>query len=238
MSLFVGILLAGCAGAVLRRRRVVLTALAAMYVWSWTPFTAFFAWTLERQVATPKEGAANGAIVVLSGSFYPPDGTQPEILPGYGTYLRCHHAAMLYKRGRPVPVIVTGGPVQGNAGPVDGTAAMRTVLEQEGVPAAMIWSESRSHTTYDNAANTARILREHGIDRAALVTEAFHMPRAAAAFRKQGIGVTPAPCAFRATRLEASWKEFLLPQPGNIPQNEEALHEWVGRAWYAVSRRT
>lgn len=242
MSLFFALLLAAAAGAWQGRRpagrRIALAAAVAMFVWGSDPFTTFFAWTLERQVdrrALPAGDAQ--AIVVLSGSFYPPDETQPEILPGYGTYLRCEHAARLYREWKALPVVVTAGPVEAHGTFVDGAVAMRRTLEDEGVPAAMIWTENQSHTTYDNARYTAQLLRGKGIGRIALVTEAFHMPRALRAFRRAGLETTAAACAFRSERFEASWSSLLLPRPANMVANEELLHEWIGLAWYRVTGR-
>jgi len=236
MPVFFVLLIVAVAGALLRRRLVLLLALGAIYVWGWSPFATFFVWTLERPfAAVPALPADAQAIVVLSGSFYPPSRTQPEILPGPGTYLRCEHAAWIYRHWKAVPVLATGGPVRGHGQLFDGTIAMAKTLEDAGVPAAMIWRENQSLTTYDNAVYSARLLRARAIGRVALVTEAFHMARAVRAFRRQGLEVAPAPCAFRAERFEGSWREWLIATPGTMVANEEALHEWVGLAWYAAT---
>ena len=61
------------------------------------------------------------------------------------------------------------------------------------VPDSSIWTEERSHSTYENALYGAEVLRSHGVARIVLVVEAQSMVRAAACFRKQGIAVVPAP---------------------------------------------
>jgi uncharacterized SAM-binding protein YcdF (DUF218 family) len=70
---------------------------------------------------------------------------------------------------------------------------MRRVLEAEGVPPDLIWTEERSRSTYENAVCGSEVLRNHGVSSIALVAEANSMPRAAACFRKAGITVMPAP---------------------------------------------
>jgi uncharacterized SAM-binding protein YcdF (DUF218 family) len=233
------ILLLLLAGALARRRwRLAAVAAAGLYVWAWSPFATLMAGSLERKFSKTElpQGDAD-AIVVLSGNFYPPDAVQSEMLPGYGTYLRCRHAALLYRKWKAAPVVVTAGPLRAFGKTYDTSAVMRRELESAGVPAERIWSEGESHSTHENAANTARLLAPKGIRRIALVTEAFHMRRAARAFEKQGLEVVAAPCCFRSARFEGTWREYVLPHPGSIVSNEECLHEWIGLAWYAVTGR-
>jgi uncharacterized SAM-binding protein YcdF (DUF218 family) len=103
------------------------------------------------------------------------------------------------------------------------------MLEQEGVPPVNIWTEERSRSTFENAVYGARILREHGVRQIALVVEADSMLRAEKCFRKQGIGVTPAPCLDRETQFEAA---DLLPGWKATYRAEILLHEGLGLIWY------
>jgi uncharacterized SAM-binding protein YcdF (DUF218 family) len=114
---------------------------------------------------------------------------------------------------------------------------MARVLEERGIPPAMIWRENASRSTYENAAYSAAILRARGMDRIVLVTEAYHMRRAEACFRRQGLTVIPAPRAFRTVQFTGSWPEF-LPQAKAIAHNEESTHEWLGILWYFVSGKS
>ena len=74
---------------------------------------------------------------------------------------------------------------------------MREMLERDGIPETMIWTEERSRSTYENAVYGAEVLRSHGITTIALVVEAQSMLRAEACFRKQGITVVPAASGYR-----------------------------------------
>ena len=110
---------------------------------------------------------------------------------------------------------------------------MRHLLQRNGVSESMIWTEEDSSSTHENAVFSARVLRQHGISRIALVVEARSMPRAEACFRKEGIIVVPAPCEFR--ELESPRTEF-MPSWTAVKSNEETLHETVGLAWYWLRR--
>ncbi len=68
-----------------------------------------------------------------------------------------------------------------------------------GVPAAQILVEPTARTTRENALRCAALLRQHGLGRALVVTQAYHRPRAVAAFRRAGV-------AADAHRFAGSWR--------------------------------
>lgn len=238
MTVFSALLLLLLVAVAMWRRRlaraVAACTVVCLFLWTWDPATAFFARTLESQFTAGRPAGEADAIVVLGGNIYPPDESQTEILPGYSTYLRCRHAALLYRTWKALPVVATGGFVISRNASVDGTVAMQHVLESEGVPAAMIWVENQSRNTSENALHTNRLLRGKGVRRVALVTEAFHMQRARLAFERQGLEVVPAPCGFRSHRFEGTWRHYLFPRPQNMLVNQETLHEWIGWIWYRI----
>jgi uncharacterized SAM-binding protein YcdF (DUF218 family) len=98
--------------------------------------------------------------------------------------------------------------------------SMQRALETE-LGVRVRWLESRSTTTAENARYSAELLRGSGIERVLLVTHAWHMPRAQASFQRHGIATTAAPTAF------ACW-------PTDPLVVALALHEWLGRAYYAL----
>jgi len=108
---------------------------------------------------------------------------------------------------------------------------MSQLLRKSDVPGNMIWTEDRSHSTYENALYSTMILRAHGISHIALIVDAASMPRAAACFRKLGIDVTPAPSNFRTFGI---WQDELLPNWIAVRRNEDTLHEVIGLAWYTL----
>lgn len=166
------------------------------------------------------------AIVVLAAGVEPPVFERPYAIPDPNTYRRCRYGAWLYSRYG-VPVLASGGRGTRRRPPYSHT--MREVLQQAGVPAAMIWTEERSGSTRENAVESAEILKAHHVTDVALVVDASSMPRAAASFRKVGIHVQPAPSEFHQF---GPWQEDVLPNWKAVGRTELTLHEIVALGWY------
>jgi uncharacterized SAM-binding protein YcdF (DUF218 family) len=231
------------AAAFLRRRapdwgrRAAGVAAAILFAWSWPPVVQILAGTLEGRYAEREAPLGDAeAIVVLAAGLRAPDAGRlpPEL--DESSYLRTRHAAWLYRNWKPAPVLVCGGPMGPRGRRVAAAGVMRSALIDGGVPAERIWVEGRSSNTYENAAYGAGILREKGVRRVALVTEAYHMLRAERCFRRQGIEVAPAPCGFYGASLPPEWEHF-VPSPRAMVRNEKLLHEWAGLVAYWLAGR-
>jgi len=229
-SVFVVLAMIGLVRLWRHKRVLILTsAVLGLLLLSWPPVD----WLLSRPLVVwypvrPFPMGAVQAIVVLAGAVDPPHDERPYPLANYDTYERCRFAAWLYHQ-HPHPVLACGGPDAKGHQPY--SIAMRDLLQQVGVPEAMIWTEDRSHSTHENAVYGAEILKEHGIRSIALVVDAQSMLRAEACFRKQGITVAPAPSRFREF---GPLFEELLPGWRALQQNELTLHEALGLIWYRL----
>ncbi len=219
-----------------RSRRLAGLAALILFLWSWEPAARLSSRTLEAWYPAERfpQGEA-GAIVVLASSIVPPGAGQPEAAAKQSTYLRTHHAAWLYRNWKPLPVLASGGPAGRPGSHVVSSVVMKKILISEGVPEEFAWTEEKSTSTYENALYSARLLRERGIRKVALVTEARHMLRAELCFRKQGLVVVPAPCCYRSLR-HLPWTAY-FPDTTGIDQNEAVLHEWIGLIWYWLRGR-
>lgn len=126
-----------------------------------------------------------------------------------------------------LPVLVTDGTLNGQR---PGAQFMAQALLDWGVQAR--WVEGRALTTYDNARYARDMLAPAGIDRIALVSHAWHLPRAVAIFEQAGFTVVPAPTLVPARRHQAAidW----LPDAVALQRSVLALHERVGGAWYRL----
>jgi len=168
------------------------------------------------------------AVVVFSGGVNPAVFERPFPQTNQDTMERCAYAAWIY-RCKPVPILACAGASSGR-GPAF-SSAMRELLRAGGVPDNMIWTEDKSRDTHENATYGSEVLRQHQIDRVALVVDARSMIRAAACLRKQGIQVVEAPSRFR------TWgpvKDEVLPSWKGLKGNEETLHEMLGLFWYRL----
>lgn len=209
------------------RRWVASIGLSAIFLSSWPPVD----WLLSRPLvarypARPFQPPAGiQAIVVLGSAVRPPRYDRPYSMPDSSTFSRCEHAAWIYRKYGPLPVLACEG---GRNPP---TGLMADLLRRAGVPEDRIWIEDRSLSTHENARYGAAILRQHRIQRIVLVVDAQSMLRASACFRNEGLDVTPAPTEFRAI---GHWTEELLPNWRAIRRNEVTLHETIGIAWYSL----
>jgi uncharacterized SAM-binding protein YcdF (DUF218 family) len=67
---------------------------------------------------------------------------------------------------------------------------MRRLAHARGVPETALLIEPGSRNTFENARETARLLRSRGRRSVVLVTDRTHLPRAALLFRLAGLRVT------------------------------------------------
>jgi len=173
----------------------------------------------------PRETAE--AIVVLAGYVHVPLPNAPYSFAGQDTYVRLQRAVWLFKHWKPLPILASAGGRDGEWY----AKTMRHALESEGIPPEMIWIESVSRSTHENALYGSEILRMHGVSRIALVVEAASMPRAAASFMKYGVTVVPVPARYNHLNQEF---DDLLPSWRAIELNGETIHEYFGLVWYWI----
>ena len=170
------------------------------------------------------------AIVILGASRYrgSPEFSEDDVI---GPALdRLRYGALLARQSKK-PLLVTGGAPDG--GDKSEAQAMRDSLQRDfGVPVR--WLESASDNTLENARLSAELLRGGGVRRIALVTHAWHMPRAVAAFEAAGLSVLPAPTGYLS--VGALTPLDFVPRAGSLSSSARALHEWIGQAWYALRR--
>lgn len=185
---------------------------------------------LEMQYLPPPDGVTADAIVVLSGGERRPLPPRPTLdLNDAGD--RLTYGAILFRRGAAPRLVVTGTTVAND---------MRTFLVQLGLPPSAIVSETQSFDTHDHALNLCPLLASQGMSRVLLVTSAVHMPRSMAVFRRgcPALDVVPAPTDYRRpVNPEDGWDTLaasLLPSPYAVVAVTEALHEYIGFAYYRV----
>lgn len=177
-----------------------------------------------------KSAGRPGAIVVLAGgiSHNPREVPGPE-RPGELSLERLTHGAYL-ARASGLPLLLSGGQPPERA--LSEARAMARTLEL-GFGLRARWIEERSRDTADNALESARTLRKAGIHRVVLVTHAYHMRRAAAAFEAAGLQVLRAPMGFYGgVRIEGPASFF--PSPMAIRGSWLASHEALGLLWYRL----
>ncbi len=118
------------------------------------------------------------AIIVL-GAQVKPDGT-----PSVQLSWRLDKAVTAYEQ-HPVPVVVCGA--QGGDEPMPEAQAMRSYLEERGIPAEDILEDPDSFNTRQNLTNAQKLLSSReNIRRVLIVTSDYHVPRSMALARDLG----------------------------------------------------
>src|SRR5688572_4382351 len=146
----------------------VLAALAAWVI----SFLSVVGWG-ARDRARPAD-----AIVVLGAAQYA--GRPSPVLKA-----RLDHAIGLYRRGLARRLIVTGGTGEGDT--TSEAAVSRRYAVRRGVPAPAILLEDEGRTTSESMQGVSRLMREHGLHKAILVSDPFHMLRLDILARQEGV---------------------------------------------------
>jgi uncharacterized SAM-binding protein YcdF (DUF218 family) len=225
-------------GAVVRWRRrrlgtaLVVLGFVALWLLSCNAVATWLSGTLlpRQQALAPATVVATlrqhevQAIVVLGGgvSPYAPEYDGP-LLTAY-TASRVHYGAWLAHESG-LPLAFAGGLGWANAGtpehPTEAQAVSAMLMRQGSPPPR--WLDARSRDTAENARNMAALLRAAGVQRIALVTHAFHMPRSVRAFEALGLQVLPAPIGFvrRQQRALLEW----MPSTYGLEASHNVLRE-------------
>lgn len=185
---------------------------------------------LETYPVLSQERAESAEVVVILGGGR--DYDSPEFgwgdAPANATWRRMAYGAVLAKR-HDLPVLVAGGRVHGE---VLAEAELMAVAMEELFEIEPAWIEGQSTNTQENANYSAVLLREAGVERALLVSQAWHLPRAVSAFQRAGLEVIPAPTEFSSP--PSGGIMAFIPRAYHLRQSTQALHEWLGRLVYAV----
>ena len=145
---------------------------------------------------------------------------------------RLLHAAELYKAGKANKIIVAGGSRDWEA---PEAVLMSQILVAMGVPVDAIVQERRSRNTLENARFTAEILQQEKLSSILLVTSAFHMRRAEAMFRMEGILLTPSATDYQIVHAPPVVPKW-LPTVDDLQRTTYALREYVGFLVFALGK--
>lgn len=185
----------------------------------------------QTAVITPSEakqtllGHKAQAIIVLGGGAEFASREYGAAQPSGATVARMHYGVVLAKQSG-LPLGFSGG--QGRAANSQSdteAAAMARWLAQLSLP-PLRWLEGSARDTRENAALTAVLLQKDNVTHIALVTHAWHMPRAKRAFEAAGLTVIPAPMSF--TEPVGSPLLEWLPSADGLMHSRQILREWLG----------
>ena len=209
-------------------KSVAVFSTALLWIISTPAFSVWLSHNLLTQYkpSTAHELKAQGvqAIIVLGGGVETgqPDGIQ-QLKPTALDRLR-HGIELSRQTG--IPMLVTGGKGWGADADSENEAAVLKRVAREAFQYQIQWTESDSRDTRGNARNSKELLSKQGIQKIALVTHTWHMPRSMKAFEEVRFEVTPAPLGFTGK------KDFellsLLPNGNALNNTLTIFKELVG----------
>ena len=193
---------------------------------------------LETQVPIPEDPVAVDGIIVLGGGEDVAASRRfglPQLGEGADRYV----AALALARANPqARLLFAGGSGRlRDAAGADLTEAViaERIFRAQGISPERMLFEDRSRNTAENARLSRALAAPRDGERWALITSAFHMPRALKSFAAAGwAGIVPVPVDFRSR----GWRDGLgWDFERNLALTNLALREWTGRLVYAVTGR-
>lgn len=230
MAILLGVISLGLATRNRGNLAILFGSIALLWLtgWSLPVVSHAFRHYLEQQypLVEMSELPSADAIVVLGGSVDAPRqaGYPPNLKDASD---RVWHAARLFAAGKSSLVVLSGGSSDGST--MSEAEAMRVFLMDLGVPSQAVLLEPHSRNTRENAAFTARLLQDKGVNTVLLVTSALHMPRAFALFSVTGLSVSAAATDYEGEDQhphDSGW----LPSARALEGSARAWKELIGQA--------
>jgi uncharacterized SAM-binding protein YcdF (DUF218 family) len=193
-------------------RATVALGVAQTLIMSFQPVGDILIHALENQAREAEKRAPTCcyvAIVVLGGGISAAQPPEQPLADLNENADRIWQAARLFHRGLAPRIIVTGGSFLAEHGgpPTTEAEAMRAFLLDLGVPAEAILDEPKALNTIDNIRNVRAMV---GDGRVALVTSAYHMPRALQLAGRAKLNVGAFPFDYKATpSVRLPWDNWL-----------------------------
>ena len=217
---------------------LIVTSLVLIAVAGLSPLGNALILPLEQRF--PPWDASRGApdgIVVLGGAI------SPDVSAARGTVAldeaaeRITAAAELARRFKNARIVFAGG--SGALIFDEGAEAPFAVaqLEALGVAHERITAEEQSRNTIENAVFSRLLANPKAGERWLLVTSAYHMPRAIAAFRAAAFAVEAYPVDWRTRGPIDAVRPFPSLADG-LRRTDTAVHEWIGLVAYRLTGKT
>lgn len=141
--------------------------------------------------------------------------------------------AVRLARRMPGARLVVSGPPEPEGGPAHARVLADTAVAL-GVPRERITEITTARDTESEAAALRAIAGDAPV---ALVTSAWHLPRAMALCRRQGLDVFACPADFSARDTKLKITDFLMWNVGGLERSTKAVYEFIGLKWAQLRGR-
>ena len=175
---------------------------------------------------TPADLARANAVVVLDGGYVKGRDPSRDWLGGV-TVGRVLCGVDGFRQSGAKWLVMSGGSGGGRS-----VELMRYLAIDRGVPPQQILLEPLSRNTFEHPLEVRKLAQVSEADTLAIVTDAFHVPRAMREFKRYFPKAIPVPCDVHA--LPSVGPRQFLPQIGALGRTTTTLHEYLGVVWYGV----
>lgn len=141
----------------------------------------------------------------------------------------------LYQKGKIRKIFISGGSGSLYKQKFKEGKTVKSYLVRMGIPEEDIMEESNSRNTYENAVETAKVLKKDGVPpKCLLITSAFHMRRALGCFENQGLDVQPFVADRYAGPRKFEFAHLFIPNIEAFNTWNLLIHEVTGYVVYGV----
>ena len=187
-------------------RWAMLIITAVFYLLSTEPVSDSLIRPLEMAYEQPSLEALDGDVIIVLGGgsragVPDVDGVGQVGSAAANRFL----TALRLEKAKHLPILLSGGTVL--EGEANESQIEKRMLLSLGVPEPRIFMDDKSRNTAENAAFSKEICRQQGWKKPIVVTSAFHMPRAARFFSREGMDFIPYPSDYRSN-MNPIWSPY------------------------------
>ena len=202
-------------------RLLIGVAVISGWILAVTPVPGLMLRALEARIPAPPSLPAEPEGLILLGGMILPDRSESLDQPVFGTSASRMTGFL--------PVVETYPNAASLFSGAQDAAFVERYLLSVGVAPERLMIENKARTTHENALYSHALASPETERDWLLITSAYHMPRALAAFRKVGWDVTPVPVGRKTPSGAIGWRFDLI---DGLKDARAATHEYVGLVWY------
>ena len=143
-------------------------------------------------------------------------------------------AEQLYYQGKIKKILISGGNGTLINNKYREAKEIKNHLIRNKIPEEDIWIENTSRNTYENASNSAKILKEKGVNSILLITSAIHMRRSLFCFEEANIKPTPFSTDYTSKTRKFNLEYMLIPSMEGFIKWQDLIHEYIGYIVYRI----
>ncbi len=219
------------------RKRKCLVIAACILLFFTNPFIlnlVMNAWEIPAREISEIQGTYDAGIM-LGGTirYYNSDVKRPVFGNGADRFMQVQE---LYHYGKIKNIIISSGSGSLVFDKIKEADLLKAQAIRTGVDSTHVLAESNSRNTYENAQETAKLIKEKSLSPPfLLVTSAFHMRRSLLCFKKAGVNVIPFSVDQHSGAVMFTPDKTFLPSPDALLDWNLLIHEWTGMVMYKMA---